>query len=109
MVINQYDIFWIDLNPTVGSEINKVRPCLIISPNEMNKYLKTVIIAPITSREKGKTYPMRVNFILAKKNAWIVLDQIRTVDKTRLKQKITSLPAKYNKEVKNIIREMLVE
>lgn len=109
MVVNQYDIFWIDLNPTIGSEINKIRPCLVISPNEMNAHLSTIIIAPITSRKKGKVYPMRVNFSLQRKNAWIVLDQIRTVDKLRLKSKINSLNNTLIQDVKSILHEMLVE
>ena len=82
MVINQYDIYLIDLDPTKGYEIKKTRPCLIISPNEMNKIIGTVIIAPMTT--KSHPYPTRVELNFQEKKGWIVLDQIRTVDKNRL-------------------------
>ena len=81
MVINQYEIYWIDLDPTKGSEIKKTRPCVVISPNEMNNSINTVIIAPMTSTSKD--YPTRINTTLDERDGWIVLDQIRCVDKSR--------------------------
>nr|WP_228040962.1 type II toxin-antitoxin system PemK/MazF family toxin [Nodosilinea sp. LEGE 07088] len=82
MVVNRFDVFLINLDPTVGSEIKKSRPCVVISPDEMNRYIATVIVAPMTT--KGKPYPTRVACQFQGKAGQIVLDQIRTVDKTRL-------------------------
>lgn len=107
MEINQYDIYWIDLDPTKGSELQKVRPCLVISPNEMNHNINTVIIAPLTST--SKKYPSRIEVLLEGRTSWIVLDQIRCVDKSRLENKMCTLKDEYITEVKNIIMEMLVE
>jgi mRNA interferase MazF len=107
MEINQYEIYWIDLEPTKGSELQKVRPCVVISPNEMNHNIMTVIIAPLTST--SKKYPSRVEVVLEGKTGWIVLDQIRCVDKSRLKKKMGVLEEEYITEVKNIIREMLID
>ncbi|MEK7825125.1 MAG: type II toxin-antitoxin system PemK/MazF family toxin, partial [Nitrospirota bacterium] len=86
MVIKQYDVFLISLDPTVGHEIKKARPCVIISPDEMNKYISTVIIAPMTSQ--CHFYPTRVPVKFKRKEGWVVLDQIRTVDKKRLIKKL---------------------
>ena len=105
--MKQYDIFWVDLNPTLGSEINKVRPAVIISPNEMNDYLNTVMIAPVTSTIK--TYPFRAIFTLQQKKASIALDQIRTIDKMRLQNPIGTLTNHTIHEIKNILKEMLVD
>jgi mRNA interferase MazF len=77
--INRYKVFWITLDPTEGSEIAKTRPCVIISPDELNRYLRTVIVAPMTTAQKK--YPYRINCVLAGKSGNIALDQIRTVDK----------------------------
>ena len=107
MVVNQYEIYLINLDPTVGHEIKKSRPCLIISPNEMNKYISTVIIAPMTT--KSHNYPTRVKLKFDNKTGWIVLDQIRTVDKLRLIKKLGKLEKKYVFQVKEIIQEMLVD
>ena len=105
--MKQYDVYWVDLNPTTGSEINKTRPCVIISPDEMNLYLNTIIIAPLTTTIKP--YPFRINCMLAKKEASIVLDQIRTIDKVRIQKYIGRLNPPTIEEIKNIIKEMLVE
>ena len=107
MEINQYEVYWIDLEPTKGSELQKVRPCVVISPNEMNHNINTVIIAPLTST--SKKYPSRVEVSFEGRLSWIVLDQIRCVDKSRLEKKMGILEEKYITEVKNIIREMLVD
>lgn len=82
VVVARFDVFLINLDPTVGHEIRKTRPCVVISPDEMNRYISTVIVAPLTTR--GRTYPTRVVCQFQGKAGQIVLDQIRTVDKTRL-------------------------
>lgn len=107
MEIIQYHLYLINLDPTIGHEIQKTRPCLVISPNEMNRHLKTVIIAPMTS--KSHNYPSRVSLKFNKTPAWIVLDQIRTVDRLRLLRELGKLDALHIRKVKEIIREMLVE
>lgn len=102
-LVNRFDIFFIDLNPTIGSEINKIRPCVIISPNEINRALNTVIIAPLTSTLKR--YPMRVNCIVENKNGQIALDHLRSIDKTRLKSKLATL----DKKTQKILIDTLIE
>lgn len=86
MEINRFDVFLVNLDPTVGHEIKKTRPCLVISPNEMNHYISTVIIAPMTT--KGRNYPTRISCSFQGKKGQIVLDQIRTIDKKRLVKKL---------------------
>ena len=107
MVINQYEIFWVDLNPSIGHEIKKIRPCIVISPNEINFNVDTVIIAPMTT--KSKNYPTRIKIEFEKKTGWIVLDQIRTIDKIRLKEKAGCLSEIIVLKVKNALKEMLVD
>jgi len=107
LVINQYEIFWVNLDPTIGHEIKKIRPCVIISPDEMNNNIDTVIIAPITS--KSKNYPTRLKISLEKKDGWIVLDQIRTIGKQRLKDKLGKLEESETLKIKNVLKEMLVD
>lgn len=89
MVVNRFDVYLTNLDPTVGSEIQKTRPCLVISPDEMNSHIRTVIIAPMTTA--GKDYPTRISCTFKKKKGQIVLDQIRTIDKTRLVKKIGTI------------------
>ena len=101
MVIKRFDVFLVKLNPTVGSEIQKKRQCLIISPNEMNRHIKTVIIAPMTT--KGRAYPSRVSCLFQGKEGQVVLDQIRTVDKVRLVRKLGRL----NQETSSSVIEAL--
>lgn len=107
MVVAQYEVFLIDLDPTRGHEIQKTRPCLVISPNEMNKNIGTVIIAPMTT--KSHSYPSRIEVNFDGKQGWVVLDQIRTVDKVRLVKKLGKIKAEEVSKVKTSIREMLVE
>ena len=107
MVINQYDVFLINLDPTLGHEIKKTRPCLVISPNEINHTIRTVIIAPMTT--KSRAYPTRVPVQFEGKTGWIVLDQIRTVDNLRLIKKLGSINKKEIFQVKAVIKEMLVD
>ena len=84
--MNQFDVFLVALDPTLGSEIKKTRPCLIVSPNEANRHLATVIVAPMTT--KGRVYPTRISCTFQGKQGQIVLDQLRTVDKVRLVKRL---------------------
>ena len=104
MEIKQFDVFLITLNPTRGREINKTRPCLVISPNEMNNNISTVIVAPMTS--KGRNYPTRVSCIFQGINGQIVLDQIRTVDKLRLIKKLGTISSNTQRETLNKLAEI---
>ena len=107
MVINQYDVFVVALNPAVGHEIKKSRPCAIISPDELNQYMGTVIIAPMTT--KSHPYPTRVPVTFARTPGWIALDQIRAIDKRRLVKRLGKLEAKTIASIKSVIQEMLVD
>ncbi len=104
MVVKRFDIFLINLDPTIGSEIRKARPCLIISPDEMNNFIATVIIAPMTT--KGRDYPTRVPCTFKRKSGQIVLDQIRTVDKIRLIKKLGSIDVDSQEKVFSTLAEM---
>lgn len=106
-MVKQYEIYWIVLDPTLGSEINKIRPCLVISPDDSNLHLNTIIIAPITSTLRN--YPMRMNISLQDKDGQIALDQIRCVDKVRIKDRMASLDKKQIISLKNLINEYLVK
>lgn len=101
MVIKRFEVWLVNLDPTLGREIRKTRPCLIISPNVTNKYLETVTAAPMTSTIK--TYPTRVTCVFQKKQGQIVLDQIRTIDKIRLVKKLGSMDEKTSKVVCDLL------
>jgi len=107
MDLNQYSIVLVNLDPTVGSEIQKTRPCVIISPDEMNEFLRTIVIAPLTS--KSKDYPTRVKIIQNNKEGWIVIDQIRTIDKRRIIKVFDKLSEKEIEKIKLIIKETFVD
>jgi mRNA interferase MazF len=107
MKVDQYQIVVVNLDPTVGREIRKTRPCLVISPDEMNKHLRTIVIAPITS--KSKNYPTRHKFILEGNDNWIALDQIRTIDSIRIVKVIGKLDPSDIRKVKSIIRETFID
>ena len=107
MELTQYEIVLVNLDPTIGSEMQKTRPAVILSPNEMNKYLNTVVIAPMTS--SSKSYPTRVEVNHNKTKGWIVLDQIRTIDRQRIIKKLDNLTEKDIKRVKNILKETFVD
>lgn len=107
MEIKQYEVYLINLAPTVGHEIQKTRPCVVISPDEMNRNIQTVIISPMTT--KSHEYPTRVKLTFRNKAGWIVLDQIRTVDKKRLVKRLGRISDDAIKKVKTIIKEMLVD
>jgi mRNA interferase MazF len=104
MVANRFDVYLINLDPTVGSEIEKARPCLIISPDEMNRHIRTVIVAPMTSATKD--YPSRVNCRFKRKEGQIVLDQIGTIDKKRLIKKLGSIDSKTQLEVISVLHRL---
>ena len=104
MVINRFDVYLINLDPTVGSEIQKTRPCLIISPDQMNRHIRTVIVAPLTT--SGKDYPTRISCKFKKKKGQIILDQIRTIDKTRLIKKLGSVDPETQLEVISILQRL---
>jgi len=107
MVTHQYNIYLINLDPALGHEIKKTRPCVVISPDEMNKSIGTVIIAPMTT--KSKEYPTRISIVFQNKKGWIVLDQIRTVDKNRLIKKLGALEDEQKQRVKQVLQAMLVD
>ena len=104
MKANRFDVYLINLDPTQGSEIKKTRPCLVISPDEMNRFISTVIVAPMTT--KGRDYPTRVTCEFQGKQGQIVLDQIRTVDKSRLIRKLGKIDKNSQMEVLAILTEM---
>ena len=105
--MNRFDVFLVSPEPTVGHEIKKTRPCLIISPDEMNHYIRTVIIAPMTT--KGRPYPTRVSCTFKGKAGQIVLDQIRTVDTARLVRKLGKISHKTASQVLDVLSEMFSE
>ena len=107
MELNQYSIVLVNLDTTIGSEIKKTRPCVIISPDEMNKHLQTLIIAPMTSQSKN--YPTRIKVKHDQKNGWIVLDQIRTIDRQRVLKLLDKLTESEITKVKSIIKETFVD
>jgi mRNA interferase MazF len=98
------EVYLVCLDPTIGAEIQKTRPCVIISPNEINKYIKTVIIAPMTTSQKE--YPTRVKTEFEGKLGQVVLDQIRTIDKNRLVRVLGTLSDEVNEQILNVLVEM---
>lgn len=107
MVISQYDVVLVSLDPTVGSEIQKTRPCVVISPNEMNGQVNTAVIAPMTSI--SKSYPSRTPVQSGGRNGWVILDQIRTVDRQRIRKVLGRLTADEINEIKLVIKELFVD
>jgi mRNA interferase MazF len=107
MEVKQYQIVLVNLDPTLGSEIQKTRPCVIISPNEINDNLRTVVIAPMTSA--SRKYPTRVKVKHNSQEGWVVIDQIRTIDKIRIIKMFGSLTDKEIRECKRVMRETFVD
>lgn len=107
MDLKQYQFVLVNLDPNLGSEMKKTRPCVIISPNEMNKYLKTIVIAPLTSNSKN--YPTRIKTNLQNTGGWIAIDQIRTIDRNRIIKILGSLTEKEIQKTKETIREAFVD
>jgi mRNA interferase MazF len=106
-VVKRFDVYLVNLDPTVGHEIKKSRPCLIISPDELNRYISTIIVAPMTT--KGRTYPTRIPCIFQDKKGQIILDQIRTVDKSRLLKRLGKIDIETQKEVFTVLANLFSE
>jgi mRNA interferase MazF len=106
-MINQYEIVLINLDPTIGGEIKKTRPCVVISPDEINHNLLTVVIAPMTTT--SRKYPSRVEVNHNESISWIAIDQIRTIDKTRIIKLLGKLNYIEIKNVKSVIKEIYVD
>ena len=107
MELNQYSVVLVNLDPTIGSEIKKTRSCVIISPDEMNRFLRTIVIAPMTSQSKD--YPTRVRIKQKNKDGWIVIDQLRTIDKQRIIKVLDNLSEKEIEKIKLTIKETFVD
>ena len=106
MEVKRFDVLLINLDPTIGKEIRKTRPCLVISPDEMNKYISTIIVAPMTT--KFREYPSRVKCTFRGKPGEVVLDQIRTVDKSRVVKRLGRIDSRVQDKVLSILQEMFV-
>lgn len=102
--IHRFGVYLVNLDPTRGSEIKKTRLCVVISPDEMNRHIRTVIIAPMTTKER--TYPSRVSCTFEGKEGQIVLDQIRTVDKSRLEKRLGELGEEVQEDIISVLSEM---
>jgi len=104
LVVRRFGVYLVALDPTVGSEIQKTRPCLVVSPDEMNRHIRTVIIAPMTTR--GRRYPTRVACEFQGKQGQIVLDQIRTVDKSRLLGRLGRIDSQTQMRMLSLLHDM---
>src|SRR5947209_7955136 len=102
--MERFDVFLVNLDPTVGAEIRKTRPCLVVSPDEINRHVRTVIVAPMTT--KGQAYPTRVRCRFKGKDGQVVLDQIRTVDRARLVKKFGKIDGRTAAAVIDVLQEM---
>jgi mRNA interferase MazF len=102
--MKRFEVYLVNLDPTVGSEIKKSRPCLVVSPDEMNRFIATVIVAPMTT--KGREYPTRISCVFQGKQGQVVLDQIRTVDKLRLVKRLGKISPSTQTEVLSVLAEM---
>lgn len=107
MVVKRFEVYLLNLNPTIGSEIKKTRRCVVISPDEMNRHINTVIVAPMTT--KGRSYPTRVSCRFQGKDGQVVLDQLRTVDKTRLIKLLGRVSPSVQEGILDILAEMFAE
>lgn len=107
MVVKRFEVYLVNLDPTVGSEIKKTRPCTVISPDVMNRYVATVIVAPMTT--KSRPYPTRVECHFQGTDGQVVLDQLRTVDKARLVKRLGRLEETTQAEVLSVLAEMFAE
>ncbi|MGK5089302.1 type II toxin-antitoxin system PemK/MazF family toxin [Bdellovibrionota bacterium FG-2] len=104
MEVKRFDVLLINLDPTRGSEIKKTRPCLVISPDEINRFLRTLIVAPMTT--KGRDYPTRIVCSFRDQDGQIVLDQLRTIDRDRIVKKLGSIDTKTQRQVISILGEL---
>ena len=105
--MNQYDIVLVNLDPTIGSEIKKTRPCVIVSPDEINHNLQTLVVAPMTTT--SRKYPTRVEDKHNQKTSWVAIDQIRTIDKVRIIKTLGKLSKSEIVEIKSVIKETFVD
>jgi mRNA interferase MazF len=105
--VKRFEVYLVNLDPTVGHEIKKSRPCLVISPDELNRYISTVIVAPMTT--KGRSYPTRVPCTFQGKEGQVVMDQIRTVDKIRLVKRLGKIDAQTQADVFSVLSELFSE
>lgn len=103
----QYGVYWVDLNPTKGGEMNKIRPCVILSPTDINKFLLTVVSAPMTNTDLG--LPMRFNINVKSIKGFVALDQMRALDKSRFRDKIGKLNKDEIEICKAILKEYLID
>ena len=107
MEVKRFEVYLVNLDPTIGHEIKKSRPCLIISPNEMNRYISTVIVAPMTTQ--GRDYPTRFSCKFQGKEGQVVLDQVRTVDKIRLIRRLGKIDSRTQSKVFSVLSELFTE
>ena len=107
MEVKRFEVYLVNLDPTIGHEIKKSRPCLVISPEEMNRYISTVIIAPMTT--KGRNYPTRVPCTFQGKEGQVVIDQLRTVDKIRLAKRLGKIDSETQANVFLVLAELFSE
>ncbi len=107
MHIKQYHLYLIILDPTIGHEIKKTRPCIVVSPDEMNQNIQTLIIAPMTT--KSYKFPTRIQLMFQKEKGYIVLDQIRTINKKRVIKELGKISNNTVSEIKSVLQEMLIE
>jgi mRNA interferase MazF len=107
MEVKRFEVYLVNLDPTVGHEIKKSRPCLVISPDELNRYISTVIVAPMTT--KGRNYPTRVPCTYQGKEGQVVLEQIRTVDKIRLVKRLGKIDSRTQANVFSVLSELFSE
>lgn len=106
-MVRQFDVYWVDLNPTFGAEMQKIRPCVVVSPRELNDHLDTVIIVPVTSAIHG--YPYRVGCRIMNRDGEIATDQIRTIDKRRLKSRVATLASSEIAMLQDVLHQMFCE
>jgi mRNA interferase MazF len=104
MKVNRFEVYLINLDPTIGAEIEKTRPCVIISPDEMNKHISTIIIAPLTTQIRN--YPTRIDCRFQNKQGQIVLDQLRAIDKKRLLKKLGKIDVQTQTNVLRVLQEI---
>lgn len=107
VAVNRFEVYLVSLDPSVGSEIRKTRPCLIVSPDEMNRHIRTVMVAPMTT--KGRPYPTRVRCRFGGKTGQVVLDQLRTVDIARLVRKLGRIDKRTGSAALAVLQEMLAQ
>jgi len=107
MEINQYNIVLVNLSKSLGSEIQKTRPCIVISPDQMNRYLQTIVVAPMTTRSRN--YPTRKWISHNLKMGWIVVDQIQTIDRSSINRIVGTLTMAEIRKLKNVIKEAYVD